>query len=628
MKKSAVKKSLFLNLTSLLLCVALLIGTTFAWFTDTASSGVNKIIAGNLDIEVSSKVGDDWVPIQESTSLFSSNLWEPGHTEYVTLKIENKGTLAFNYRVLVSPVNETGGINVYDEEFLLSDYLVFKTTEPSTIDSTPADRNAARELAGTDMKLNQIDLTQTGSILSGGAPQYVTLVVYMPETVGNEANYKTGTTPPEINLGITVYAAQKTEESDSFGNDYDSGAVLPVLPIKLNFKATAPRASSVDTTVTHAESGSQAIIPQAALSAGVTEISLIISTVEYSEKGVTYDISLKDQDGADVAIISGQKVTVRLSVGRYLTNVKVTHGSTPLIEGSDFVYNPATGYLTIYSDSFSPFSVTFDPMQTETDEYGVIYGEKGTILLSAREMPDTVTSYTVRPGVKEIYDSAFSYNDTLTEVILPVSLEKIGDYAFNECVNLKTINLGEMSNLKTIGNRAFRRCYGLETLELPSSLTYIGPAAFSSCENLTSSLVIPAGVTVIEEHLFEGCYKLSGVTFAGDVTSIGRNAFKSCESLTSLVIPASVTTCGNQFIAFERLGVTYHLTSVTFLGDTLPTLGTSVFLHASRPANGGNQLTIYVKNETARQAMLDYLNRVGNITSATPDKMPQVVILP
>ncbi|HPU58735.1 MAG TPA: TasA family protein, partial [Candidatus Avimonas sp.] len=104
MKKSAVKKSLFLNLTSLLLCVALLIGTTFAWFTDTASSGVNKIIAGNLDIEVSSKVGDDWVPIQESTSLFSSNLWEPGHTEYVTLKIENKGTLAFNYRVLVSPV--------------------------------------------------------------------------------------------------------------------------------------------------------------------------------------------------------------------------------------------------------------------------------------------------------------------------------------------------------------------------------------------------------------------------------------------------------------------------------------------------------------------------------------------
>ena len=194
--------------------------------------------------------------------------------------------------------------------------------------------------------------------------------------------------------------------------------------------------------------------------------------------------------------------------------------------------------------------------------------------------------------------------------------------------NLKTINLGEMSNLKTIGNRAFRRCYGLETLELPSSLTYIGPAAFSSCENLTSSLVIPAGVTMIEEHLFEGCYKLSGVTFAGDVTSIGRNAFKSCESLTSLVIPASVTTCGNQFIAFERLGVTYHLTSVTFLGDTLPTLGTSVFLHASRPANGGNQLTIYVKNETARQAMLDYLNRVGNITSATPDKMPQVVILP
>ena len=227
MKKSAVKKSLFLNLTSLLLCVALLIGTTFAWFTDTASSGVNKIIAGNLDIEVSSKVGDDWVPIQESTSLFSSNLWEPGHTEYVTLKIENKGTLAFNYKVMVQPVIETAGTNVNGDAFRLSDYLVFKTTKPTTSDSTPADRNAARALAGTEMKLNQAALTQTGYILRGGDAQYITLVIYMPETVGNEANYKTGTTPPKIELGIIVFASQRTAESDSFGNEYDAIATFP-----------------------------------------------------------------------------------------------------------------------------------------------------------------------------------------------------------------------------------------------------------------------------------------------------------------------------------------------------------------------------------------------------------------
>jgi hypothetical protein len=276
--------------------------------------------------------------------------------------------------------------------------------------------------------------------------------------------------------------------------------------------------------------------------------------------------------------------------------------------------------------SFSPFTVTFDPLQIEIDESGVVYAEMGTVLLSARDL--TETSYEIRPGVKEIYPYAFASNSDLVDVTLPVSLEKIGEYAFYECTSLKTINLGEAVNLKAIDNRAFRKCTSLETLALPESLTSIGPGAFLLCENLTSISAIPAGVTVIEDQVFEACYKLSGVTFAGNITTIGKNVFKSCESITELVIPASVTSCGNQFIAFERPGVTYNLTTVTFLGETLPTLGSSVFLHASRPANGGKQLTIYVKNEAAQTAMQDYLNSYSNITSAAPGKYPQVEILP
>ena len=135
-KKKTARRSLVVSAVALFLSVAMLVGTTFAWFTDTVTSGVNTIKAGNLDIEVSYKndTTGNWTPMEGDRSLFSSNLWEPGHTEFVTLKIENKGTLTLNYKVLVTPVSEKGGVNVYDESFKLSDYLVVKTITHGAID--------------------------------------------------------------------------------------------------------------------------------------------------------------------------------------------------------------------------------------------------------------------------------------------------------------------------------------------------------------------------------------------------------------------------------------------------------------------------------------------------------------
>ena len=54
------KKALRGSLFALFLCIVLLIGTTFAWFTDTASTGVNKIQSGRLDVELQYKDGDTW----------------------------------------------------------------------------------------------------------------------------------------------------------------------------------------------------------------------------------------------------------------------------------------------------------------------------------------------------------------------------------------------------------------------------------------------------------------------------------------------------------------------------------------------------------------------------------------
>ena len=216
------KKSLLASGLSLLACVALLIGSTFAWFTDNVTSGRNQITAGNLDVELYARDTDGvYQPVNENEALFDdAALWEPGHTEVVYLKVANEGTLALKYQLAVTVESETPGTNVDGEAFNLSDYLVFGqavgTTE--TIYNT---RAAAQAAAGEQMGLN--NYTNPGN-LTAGEEKYIALVVYMPEGVGNKANYKTGTTAPSIQLGVSVTATQDTVESDSFNEQYDADA--------------------------------------------------------------------------------------------------------------------------------------------------------------------------------------------------------------------------------------------------------------------------------------------------------------------------------------------------------------------------------------------------------------------
>ena len=120
------KKALRGSLFALFLCIVLLIGTTFAWFTDTASTGVNKIQAGNLKVglQYSHDGGTTWNEAKNAEDIFAKNaLWEPGHVEYVNLKVSNLGNLALKYKLGINVASETPGTNVNDATFKLSDYL-------------------------------------------------------------------------------------------------------------------------------------------------------------------------------------------------------------------------------------------------------------------------------------------------------------------------------------------------------------------------------------------------------------------------------------------------------------------------------------------------------------------------
>ena len=211
--KRATKRALLTSVMALVMCVVMLVGTTFAWFTDTASTGVNKIQAGNLDIELAYKnstTSGEFKKADKNTPVFDNNaLWEPGHVEYVVLKIRNAGNLALKYKLGINIANEVGSTNVYGNELKLSNYIKFAVLEGDKTVPTAGyefNRDNLVAAAGEGAVLST-GYTAEDNLLKDGS-KIVTLVVWMPTDVSNKANHKTGVDAPTIDLGIKVDATQ------------------------------------------------------------------------------------------------------------------------------------------------------------------------------------------------------------------------------------------------------------------------------------------------------------------------------------------------------------------------------------------------------------------------------------
>ena len=101
----ATKKALISSVLALVMCFTMLLGTTFAWFTDSVTSANNVIQTGTLDIGLSySENNADWTEIDEDTdAVFNYQYWEPGYTDMKYVKISNNGTLAFKFQLNIVP---------------------------------------------------------------------------------------------------------------------------------------------------------------------------------------------------------------------------------------------------------------------------------------------------------------------------------------------------------------------------------------------------------------------------------------------------------------------------------------------------------------------------------------------
>ena len=221
------KSALLLSVLSLVLCLSMLVGTTFAWFTDSVSSDKNTIVAGNLDVTLDyyDEASDSFLPVTEQTKVFDPvALWEPGYTEVAYLRIGNAGSLALKYWLNVNVLGETAGTNVDKQSFKLSDHLVFKVIEIDEATVGTYTRESAQAAAGAELGLKSFN-GEAKTLLQGAPADYVALVIYMPDSVGNEANPLADSTPPSIELGVKLLATQAAAEPDGFGPDYDKNAV-------------------------------------------------------------------------------------------------------------------------------------------------------------------------------------------------------------------------------------------------------------------------------------------------------------------------------------------------------------------------------------------------------------------
>ena len=191
------KRALLGSIMAMVLCLAMLVGATFAWFTDTASTGVNKIQAGKLDVALEMKdAAGQWVSAEGKTlnwvkaAAGEQVLWEPGCTyELPQLRVVNKGNLALKYKIQITGIQGDAKLN---------------------------------EVINWTINDAAIDLTE-GHLTAGQQGDAFTIKGHMKETAGND--YQNLTID---GIGITVYATQDTVESDSFHNQYDANAEYPI----------------------------------------------------------------------------------------------------------------------------------------------------------------------------------------------------------------------------------------------------------------------------------------------------------------------------------------------------------------------------------------------------------------
>ena len=429
--RKSTKRALLGSVMAMVLCMAMLVGATFAWFTDTASTGVNKIQAGKLDVALEMKdASGNWVSAEGKTLDFvkaadakgEAILWEPGCTYTLPeLRVVNNGNLALKYKVIITGIQGSAKLN-------------------EAIKWTIGDVAMGAE-----------------QHLAAGESNAFTIKGHMKESAGNEYMNES-----IDGIAITVVATQDTVESDSFDKDYDAGAEYPVVAVaNVNTNGdTVLKDKEEDHTI-------QVTVPAGALDEGVQSLKLEVVKsaapagvqVASTESSQSYEVTMKDQNGNAVST-NGTLMTVEMNVGKNRTALKLYHDGEKmtndigtLTDAADhYVYDAATGYVTMKVSHFSPFTAVF------ARDYWTDHAADGyaTPVDTANKVVTVSSAEELALFAKEVTDDGKNYSGYTLDLANDVDL---GEYLWKPINGYKRLSgIVVNGNGHTIRNMKVRGC--------------------------------------------------------------------------------------------------------------------------------------------------------------------------
>ena len=399
--KRATKRALLTSVTALVMCVVMLVGTTFAWFTDTASTGVNKIQAGNLKVDIIGETGNDHVEKLDFTKKVNVTtdggttevtpaaeiFWEPG-CRYLTegFRIANKGNLALKWKAVVNKGTTAANEGNFDLLDVIDFYLVRST-----------DVN--------DMGTALGEFSDSLKAKTNSDVYYIKGV--MKTTAGNDYQ---GLTLDGIT--ITVYATQLTAEFDSFDNQYDKDAkYTEVIAAGKKFEGKA----TLSTGITATDPGAVAVEATGA----AADVTILDGTFDGGSGGD--NICVWAKDGAKVTIKDGT-FTVGGDANGVGNSVIYSTGGDITIEGGFFQtdYSWDGKYYVLNQNNGNPGTITvkggtfvnYDPSKGD-DNLGGNFVPAGYSVISETKANGDIW-YTVVKGTGATVGTQTELNDAIT----------------------------------------------------------------------------------------------------------------------------------------------------------------------------------------------------------------------
>ena len=614
--KKATKRALLTSVMALVMCVVMLAGTTFAWFTDTASTGVNKIVAGNLDVDIIGETSNDHVTTLNFTKANAATdagateavLWEPG-CRYLTegFRIANKGNLALKWKAVVNKGTTAENPGNFD----LLDVIDFYLVTSKNVDDMGTELNEFSDKLAAK--------TDSGVYYIKGV---------MKTTAGNDYQ---GLTLDGIS--ITVYATQDTVENDSFGPDYDKNATYyPVLDaagmkdalvnggnIKVDANI-APTEALVATKKTTIDMNGKTIANTADVWKTETNSWSLISARSGADLTITGNGTFAAKENDCYAVDVQDGATVTIENGTFIGNIHAVYvlEGTAYIKGgfysvqqkypdaskaNEFVlncldanYKNDTANIIVTGGTF----VNFNPADCQAEGAHTNFVADGYSVISETKANGDVWYTVVKgtgvvPGTQEALNNGIENSaDKDVTVVMPSNSSFTLDNGIaNEGTKARDITfVGDGSQTVDVAKNA-PAAEGAEHLNYQRGSTF-------TFENLTieNGTGTYDGI-VCDELTYKNC------TIKGVTTLYGKATFINCTFENTMANQYSIWTWGG--------------TDVTFEGCKFNTNGKAILLYGrateAKPTNlvVNNCIFNDGKNGAAGKAAIE----IGNDYSAT-----------